>query len=747
MPAFDFPSLFWWGLPLVAAPLVIHLINLLRYRRVEWAAMEFLLASRKKYRTRALLRQLLLLAVRTIAVAGLVLALAQPRWRSALAGFLGGGGRHLVLLDDSYSMGDRSGPGGQAAAGRESAFDRGRRVVERLAADLAGAGGGDELALGLFSQLDGDAAPPRLLLDWLTIGPGDVQQVRDEVARLQPSWTAAGPRGPLAVAAAWGEARDRPRTAWIVSDFRRRDWQADETGTEVRRLADAGWTIRLVDCGRPSPAAGNLSITRLVRAGGVPAAGVIVPFEVEIRNDGAAAVRDLPVELREDGAARPGLRFGEIPPGKSVVRRFDVRFSEPGGHAIEARLPPDILPADDVAHAAVDLAASIDVLLICDDPAESLRRGDALYVATALAPGGGAATGLRPRVEPPTILNGGDLSGYDVIWLLDVARLEPAAIAALEEHARSGGGVVFACGPRTEADLVNRLMYRGGEGLFPVPLAGSVEVLPAAGADPVPDILVGDHPVVAVLAGQRNPLLDAVRIERVMAVERGFAEADAEGLRRLLSLRTGGPLLVERPFGQGLVAALLTTAAPEWNTWSRGNPSWVVVMLELQASLARHRRRTDELRVGERFTIPLVAGVDETVVDFLVPPAGSLVRQIAEPDPAGGFSAGLPVAAPGICTARWQRVDGTEQEAVTAVSLDPAEGRLERLERADLERTLAGVAFRHDPAEALQPLSDSLAGPPLARPLLLGLLAVLLLEQVVAARASYLPSPAARRSG
>ena len=57
MPTFDFLPLVWWGLPLVAVPLVIHLINLLRHRRVEWAAMEFLLASRKKYRTRVLLRQ------------------------------------------------------------------------------------------------------------------------------------------------------------------------------------------------------------------------------------------------------------------------------------------------------------------------------------------------------------------------------------------------------------------------------------------------------------------------------------------------------------------------------------------------------------------------------------------------------------------------------------------------------------------------------------------------------------------
>ncbi len=741
MPSFGFPPLLWWGLPLVAAPLVIHLINLLRHRRVEWAAMEFLLASRKKYRTRAVLRQLLLLAVRTLAIAGLVFALAQPRWRSSWAGLFGGGGRHLVLVDDSYSMGDLSPGVGRAGADFESAYDRGRRVVERVATDLAGAGGGDELAVGLFSALASGSKPPQLAVEWLGIGPGEVQQVREAVGRTRPSWTATGPRGPVGFAAGVAPEGDAPRTAWIVSDFRSRDWQTDETATAVRQLAAAGWGIRLVDCGHPAPPAGNLAITRLEQVGGVPAVGVVLPIEVEVRNDGTAPARDVPLELREDGAGRSGLRIAEIPAGGSVTRRFDVRFGEPGGHVVEARLPADILPADDVSQTVVEVVPAVDVLLVCDDPAASLDHGDALYVSAALAPGAGAPTGLRPRVESPATLARIDLAPFDVVWVLDVERLEPAALAALEAHARSGGGVVFFVGPRTRPEVVNQALYRGGEGLFPVPLAGSVEVLPNP---ELPDLVAEDHPVVAVLAGQRNPLLDAVRIDRVLAVDRGFDEAARPELRRLLSLRTGGPLVIERPYGEGLAAAVLTTAAPEWNTWARGNPSWVVVMLELQNHLGRRRRQPDGLRVGEQWTIPLVAGVDEPAVDFIPPGDGSIVRQIAETGP-DGLRSRLTLTAPGVCTARWQRLDGTEREWLAAVNLDPAEGQLERLGHAGLERKLAGVPFRYDPAEDLQPASDSLAGVPLAKPALLGLLAVLLLEQAVAYQASYHPSPARRR--
>ena len=94
MPTFVHPNLFWlFGLPalgVVVLPVLIHLINMMRHRRVEWAAMEFLLLSQKKHRTWIILKQLLLLLLRMIAVAAVVLMLAQPRLQNALAGLLGG---------------------------------------------------------------------------------------------------------------------------------------------------------------------------------------------------------------------------------------------------------------------------------------------------------------------------------------------------------------------------------------------------------------------------------------------------------------------------------------------------------------------------------------------------------------------------------------------------------------------------------------------------------------------------------
>src|SRR5262245_39625857 len=124
MPTFTHETLLWWGLPLVGLPVLIHLINLLRHRRVQWAAMEFLLASQKRHQNSIRFKEWLLLALRMLAVAAVVLMLAQPHVRNRWAALVGDTKtHHIILLDDSFSMSDRWAD--------TSGFDQAKQVVSR----------------------------------------------------------------------------------------------------------------------------------------------------------------------------------------------------------------------------------------------------------------------------------------------------------------------------------------------------------------------------------------------------------------------------------------------------------------------------------------------------------------------------------------------------------------------------------------------------------------------------------------
>src|ERR1700738_3098179 len=92
------------GGALISSPILIHLINRMRFKRLRWAAMEFLLKSQKRNRRRLIIEQMLLLLLRclVIALAGILLA--------RFIGFTFGNtyeqkaNLHVVVLDDSLSM-------------------------------------------------------------------------------------------------------------------------------------------------------------------------------------------------------------------------------------------------------------------------------------------------------------------------------------------------------------------------------------------------------------------------------------------------------------------------------------------------------------------------------------------------------------------------------------------------------------------------------------------------------------------
>ena len=94
-----------YGLPLVALPLVIHLINRQRHRTVPWAAMMFLLDAKRLTRGMAKLRYWLIMAMRMLAIAGLVFAISRPL-ASGWVGLTIGGrpDTTMVILDRSSSM-------------------------------------------------------------------------------------------------------------------------------------------------------------------------------------------------------------------------------------------------------------------------------------------------------------------------------------------------------------------------------------------------------------------------------------------------------------------------------------------------------------------------------------------------------------------------------------------------------------------------------------------------------------------
>src|SRR5262245_3300553 len=96
-------AVFCWALPLVAVPIVIHLLHRRQQRVIRWGAMQFLVDSMRRRRRIWRLDDWLLMLLRTAALLALVLALARPLVRASWLGV--GPQRDVILvLDVSMSM-------------------------------------------------------------------------------------------------------------------------------------------------------------------------------------------------------------------------------------------------------------------------------------------------------------------------------------------------------------------------------------------------------------------------------------------------------------------------------------------------------------------------------------------------------------------------------------------------------------------------------------------------------------------
>ncbi|MEN6459245.1 MAG: BatA domain-containing protein [Thermoguttaceae bacterium] len=732
MPSFLHPSLLWTlGLPslgVVAIPVLIHLINMMRHRRVEWAAMEFLLLSQKKHRTWVILKQLLLLLSRMAAVAAVVLLVAQPRLASPWANLLGGVPiHHIVLLDDSFSMSDRW--------ANTNAWAEAKKVVTRIAADAAKTNQTQAFTLLRFSKAGGPSQKAAPDIVQRPVGSDFAEKIAPLLDKMDVTQTAAAPLTAIeAIDKLLGAGAGEQRLVYVLSDFRARQWdRPGELAKRLRQLSDAGVDLRLIDCvDRKRP---NLAIASLAPVEGVRAAGVPWSLDVVVRNFGAAPARQVQVFLGEDGHGRPGVVLDTIPPGGSAKERFSVQFPNAGPHDITARLDADPVAADNYRYYATDLPRDVPVLLVDGDA----KARDARFLAIALAPGEAVRTGVRPRIETPRYLSLKPLGDFQAIALTNVDRLDPSAVAALEKYVAAGGGLAFFLGPRCDPKFYNDTLYRNGKGLFPVPLAREQQLL-VDRLEPAPDVQTEPHFIFRVLAGKRNSFLQMVTVDRYVAVPERWQPPEHSTTQVIARLRNGAPLAVEHRFGKGRVVAMLTTAAPTWNNWAR-NPSFVVVAQDLAAYLGQGSSRERSLVVGAPLELRLDPAAYQSQVRFTTPKQGGAVTVNAVRAADGMLVATLPeTSESGFYEAQLTRSNHAPETRRYAVNVDPLEGDLTTLDNQPLASRLQGIKYRFQRAAAFQVASAEMAGSNLSDAILYGLVLLLIAEQILARSASCHPT-------
>lgn len=557
--------------PLVAAPLIIHLLNRIRYRRMRWAAIDFLLASEQRAVRRAQLRQIILMCLRMLLLAAVLGALAQPILSGSLAGLLGGNRRTVILLDASATM--------SASDADGSAFDRGRRLAESTITALPRTA---EVSFATFSARYRSQFREPLL---------DHQVVASAVKGA--ALTAEGADVPLAISRA---AESLARSGgggliWIITDLHRSSWQdsSDAAWAGVRQALDQAGKPRLV-------------ITDLAPEVETSFAVVALKTSPELLSEGDTPRLTVSVARKAGRAAttQAGLYFDDRLIDTATVEfrdsnRTDVVFHLPalaqGVHSGYVELQRDNVPANDRYYFILHPVAAVPVLLVDGEPATRLFEGASNLIRAALQPSdnGGRETARSPyhvKVVTTTELARTRLDDFAGIFLADVPALDAGTAEALRRYVTSGGLLMVFPGVHTSAASWREAALPGlkfGE-LVEAKAGQPFKVAWASAASPITrDVPAGD--------------LGRTFVQRYLQL------APAPEAETLVTLDDGRPLLRQCQSGRGRIYAWAVSPLLE----SSNVPESSLFPLVLWQALAGHLAESGEAlahAAGTRLRLP-----------------------------------------------------------------------------------------------------------------------------------------------
>ena len=762
-PAYVLP-----GAALVLVPILIHILSRLRYKKVRFAAMEFLLESEELNRKRIVLEQLLLLLLRILAVLliGLLIArlVLDP---NRLLMLRGASMHHVVLLDDSLSMRDREGDA--------TVFHQALETLELMLSEGSRLPGSSRITI--LSITD----PKRPIVSDRVLDATLMQELLPRLRNLTCSWRAASMVEAITAAkdilAADGSAAPQVH---ILTDLRASDWNGrPEVAAALESLKTTKASVDLIKVVKDQRP--NVELQKLTSETMAVAQAVPWRLTLTVKNFGSSKVSGLRATVLVDGSPLPGkVLVPDLEPNSELQVSHDLAFDSEGRHQVEVRLEDDALREDNRRFLAVDVTERRAVLIIDDEG----QQEDASFVAAALS-ADPSLTGLTSDVRPSQALTSSSLKQYDCIYLLNVRDLPADATVLLAEYVRSGGGIVWFPGDQANTRWYSETLREPSLSLFPVPLGTLHEVTTGGGGKTdVPSFLnpvFEQHPIFLVYNAPDSPFPDTVQISRWLQVTDEWKTDDterADGVHTLIRLKNGRPVAFEQQLGKGKVLAFLTGSGRRWSNWpvSPAAPGYVVMHLLMQQYLQRTvdgvelRELSEPLRlewpVGQ-FTenlevfLPEAASDDEPVADTFVRLQATQVKtaeskpelkdeatgESSAPDSAKNKSAepetlGVTIVQaerPGIYRVRRFDSEGNVNDLSIALNVPTTESALALADPEQITQQADLDHVRVLDADAAQALGGSEAGREV-RWVLLGLLiAILIAEQLLALRLSYHP--------
>ena len=304
--SFLYPS-FLWALLALIIPVIIHLFYFRRYKTVYFTNLRFLKEVKEQTNSWQRLRNLLVLAMRMLALAALVLAFAQPYWQKTGSKMELGNHDVSIFFDNSYSM--------SAEAEDLRLLEKARRRAEEI---VAAYGPNDRIQI---LSMDLEGRDQRLL---------SKEDALQRIREIQLSYQVQDMERVFArQKQALEKGSNKKKQAFIISDFQK-------NSSDLAQIeADSQLQLSLVPL--QAQALKNVAIDSAWFEAPVQGLNQNNRLFVKIHNYGQTDQNKLRLSLQLNGENRP-IGSLDVPANSSIYDTISLNLNKTGWYLAELQL-------------------------------------------------------------------------------------------------------------------------------------------------------------------------------------------------------------------------------------------------------------------------------------------------------------------------------------------------------------------------------------------------------------------------
>jgi hypothetical protein len=418
--------IFLWGVLAVSVPVVIHLIFRRKRLAVDYPTLMFVRRVDMKLASRRKVKELLLLALRTLAILMVVLALARPGFHAKGKG--GASADCVIILDNSATMG--------LAVGAGTRLEMARSQAAAIIAAM-----GEEGRAAILTTVTGD--------DGAEVGTFSVDRERlaHALQAIQPANSAGSLTGALLRTKEIfaQSASGLNRELYVLSDFQANSFR----DPQALKDATSGLPSNLVTFFCPVQAAmpdNHVSLVRLSMDPRPKVAGRVMRLVATVKNNSLREIATTLTATMRD--IKPITATVTLVAGATQDVPLVLTLGHEGFTWGEVKVDNDDTPFDNVWPFSLEVRGPIRALVVTPALPKKAEQSEAFYLVKALDPtGDGRLSGIRVEHVAMQAFPK-ELDPYDAVVLCGGPSLAQEPLQKLRSYLERGGGLMIFAAPR-----------------------------------------------------------------------------------------------------------------------------------------------------------------------------------------------------------------------------------------------------------------------------------------------------------